>query len=109
MNKATLHKRFHYDADTGRLIHHWHHVAGCTAGWIDGKGYRVIRIRGQRYPAAHLIWLYHHGVLPHGPLKRINGDRADDRIENLCEVSEDPYADLWRLLNELEAELEVAA
>jgi len=38
---------------------------------------------GIRYRASKLIYLYHHGILPDKPPTHLDGDRTNDRIENL--------------------------
>lgn len=60
---------------------------GSVAGAVDGLGYIGIQIDGQRYQAHRLAWLYVHGRWPEGILDHVNGDRADNRIDNLREAS----------------------
>jgi hypothetical protein len=58
--------------------------AGELAGSVDAdSGYVRIGIRGKRYMAHHLAWLYVHGSLPTGELDHRNRRRDDNRIENL--------------------------
>lgn len=73
-----------YDPRTGRFL--WTKNAsfekqGRIAGDVVG-GYRRIAIYGATYSAHRLAWLYIHGVMPI-MLDHINGDRDDNRIENL--------------------------
>lgn len=56
------------------------------AGCINGLGYRVIRIDKRLYTAHRLAWLYVHGSWPSGVIDHINGDRGDNRIENLRDI-----------------------
>lgn len=56
--------------------------AGCNS-W----GYRVIRIDGRLYGAHRLVWLYVHGRWPDAMIDHVNGDRSDNRIENLREAN----------------------
>ena len=58
-------------------------IAGC----INGKGYRVIRINKKLYLAHRLIWLYEYGNFPEHQLDHINGNRQDNRLVNLREVT----------------------
>jgi hypothetical protein len=53
-------------------------VAGNTS-----LGYRRIRIDGELYLAHRLAWLYEHSTWPDGRLDHINGDKDDNRMENL--------------------------
>lgn len=54
-----------------------------AAGGLDKRGYLAIRVDGQRYLAHRLAWLYVFGAWPEGDVDHANGDRADNRIENL--------------------------
>lgn len=57
------------------------------AGSYTGSSHRVrIRLDDKSYFAHHLVWLYHHGVLPTDPIDHINHDVTDNRIQNLREV-----------------------
>ena len=52
------------------------------AGSIHKTGYRHITWLGKVHKAHRLIFLMHHGYLP-PEVDHINGERADNRIENL--------------------------
>lgn len=52
------------------------------AGSLHKTGYRHITWMGKVHKAHRLIFLMHHGHLPQ-EVDHINGDRADNRIENL--------------------------
>ena len=54
---------------------------GCAAGSLR-NGYGVIRIHNKMYLAHRLAWLYVHGHMPER-IDHINGDRSDNRIDNL--------------------------
>lgn len=65
--------------------------AGTVAGAIHGtvkenKGYRVVGVDGEKYPASHIVWLYANGRLPPCQIDHRDLDRANDRIENLREA-----------------------
>lgn len=61
--------------------------AGALAGSTAANGYQYIKLQGKGYLAHRVIWFFAHGVWPSGSLDHINGDRSDNRIANLREVS----------------------
>ena len=52
----------------------------------DTHGYCQGRIAGKLHLAHRVIWALHYGRWPEGQIDHINGDRTDNRIENLREV-----------------------
>jgi len=98
ITQAELRALFDYDPETGLLIRRIARAknapAGRPAGHINRSGYRVIVIRGKRYLAHRLVWAHQYGRFPELSIDHINGDRSDNRIENLREV---PHA--WNCQN----------
>jgi group I intron endonuclease len=80
--------RYRYDPGSGRLYHtrpgHGRDM-GRPIGNVT-NGFRYSELLGKKMPTAHAIWLIHHGELPKGILRHLNGDNLDDRIENLAYV-----------------------
>jgi hypothetical protein len=86
-----LNHLFEYDKETGNLI--WKKalakrikvgdIAGCKC---KVSGYITVRINKKSYYAHRLVFLMHKGYLPK-TIDHINGDRADNRIENLRAAS----------------------
>ena len=56
--------------------------AGSQAGCVNGRGYFVVGINLKKYFVHRIIWAM-HGNEPVVMLDHINGDTADNRIENL--------------------------
>jgi hypothetical protein len=95
-----------YDAATGRMgwkaapSVEWFHADGTSAeqkqksfvtrhvgkAAFDTKcvnGYLKGGFLGREYLAHRVVWAIHHGAWPEGEIDHINGDRSDNRIENL--------------------------
>ncbi len=59
-------------------------MPGYEAGWLDKDGYIVVTVAGRKTRAARIVWAMHFGGVPDGcHVDHINGDVADNRIENL--------------------------
>lgn len=56
-------------------------------GSIDAYGYLVLKIKGKQLKAHRIAWFLHYGSWPIGVIDHINGDRIDNRIRNLRDVS----------------------
>lgn len=50
-------------------------------------GYTIVRVGGRMLRAHRIIYAIIHGEMPEGEIDHINGNRADNRIENLRDVS----------------------
>lgn len=83
-----LRECFEYEPDTGFLrrikFTHWLQKEYPMAS--SSKGYWQMRWKGRVEKVHRLVWFWHHGIWP-AWLDHINGDRKDNRIENLRECS----------------------
>lgn len=78
-----------YEVATGQFS--WRVQRGCKrsgqpAGTLT-DGYVQISVDGRIHKAHRLAWLYVHGAWPAGAIDHANGNRADNRIGNLRDVS----------------------
>ena len=86
INAEDLRARLEYRKSEGIFI--WKKsrrsgVAGRVAGYITPKGYVYINIDCRLYFAHRLAWLYEFGVWPAGQIDHIDGNRQNNRIQNL--------------------------
>lgn len=88
LTQAKLREVLTYNPATGIFI--WAEGrprSGKVAGWVNVHGYRVISISKVEFLAHHLAWLYVYGRLPAQEIDHRNGDRCDNRIDNLRDVT----------------------
>ena len=83
-----------YFADTGVFVWKIHPSkavrAGDLAGCVEKRiGYVTIGIAGRVYKAHRLAWLYVYGSWPKGLIDHMNGNKSDNRINNLRDVFAD--------------------
>lgn len=94
MNKNNILKylksNFIYNKNSGTLF--WNRSFpgvpnGKEAGCSKNTRYKSIRICGKLYKAHRLIWLLENGNWPTNEIDHINGNRFDNRIINLRDVT----------------------
>ncbi len=88
MDAKTLRDIVVYDNGVLRWKNDHKYFKRIKAGDVVGagstkNGYKCTAINGKQYYQHRLVWLYVHGSWPEGSIDHINGDRTDNRIENL--------------------------
>ena len=61
--------------------------AGSVAGTRNSEGYLQTSIDGRLCLVHRVVWAYMHGEWPQGQIDHIDGDRSNNRLLNLRDVS----------------------
>lgn len=87
LTKADVDSMLDYDAEAGVL--RWKRskdrkvFGGRMAGSMQEDGAIRVKIHGHTHQAHRLVWLVHYGEFPKENIVHKNGDKSDNRIENL--------------------------
>ena len=91
ITQEELKSLLHYNHETG--IFTWKEYRGgwaykdSIAGRENTQGYIDIMVKGRRYKAHRLVWLYLYGAWPEKEIDHINGVTRDNRLCNLREAT----------------------
>lgn len=86
MDLDLLNEYFDYNSDSGKITwvkNFFKTKIGKEAGGIGQMGYIKITLNGVTLLAHRIAWAIHYNEQPPEIIDHINGDRADNRIENL--------------------------
>lgn len=90
LTQDNLKESLSYDPLTGIFTRNYSVTSyrkGSVAGTLLNTGYISIRVAGAYYQAHRLAWLYVTGEWPTEWIDHINGDKSDNRFENLRDTS----------------------
>jgi len=83
----TFREYFNYNPVTGELRWRVSPATNVSAGYIAGRrhtnGHLEVGLKRRVYMAHHIAWVLYYGKAPDTTLVHINGNKADNRIENL--------------------------
>lgn len=88
--QSDLYHLFEYrpDGTLKRKVSNRRHRQGTIVGEEnDGTGYLQTTVKGIRCQVHLAVWIIHHGSMPTGFVDHRNGNKRDNRIENLRDSS----------------------
>jgi hypothetical protein len=98
-----------YDPATGRMVWKWRET-DCGAGWnkrcagkeagcVNALGYTQLSLRNVKILGHRAAFCHYHGRWPKGRLDHKDGDRTNNRIDNLREATDSENAFNKRLMS----------
>ena len=83
LTRDRLHKLYTYDPDTGLLMSRKNNK---PVGY-DHNGYLAVELEKKHIRVHRIIWMMVHGEWPEPMIDHINGNRKDNRLCNLRQVT----------------------
>lgn len=75
---------FKYDPETGKIFNQ---KTGKEIGYNNGKGYLRTQVKDNKVVLHQLAWVLVYGEVPSMDIDHINGNKMDNRLDNLRLVS----------------------
>lgn len=91
LTQEELKRCLHYNPNTGIFRRKLSYNPKIRVGEIAGgesEGYIRIRVRGKKFMAHRLAWLYVYGYFPENQIDHIDRNRSNNKIDNLRHVSQ---------------------
>ena len=90
LTQSRLQELLFYNEHTGEFmwrVHAGNRKEGAFAGSVNHRGYLDISVDGKMYRAHRLAWLYCHGHFPYGVIDHIDGNKLNNKLHNLRDVT----------------------
>jgi hypothetical protein len=85
-----MRERLIYTPEDGKVLWskhpRWPSYAGREAGNVMKNGYRKLKFCGRQFLVHRVAWLLTHGSWPVGDIDHIDGNPANNKLENLRDV-----------------------
>ncbi|MCD8514634.1 MAG: HNH endonuclease [Burkholderiaceae bacterium] len=85
-----LRELFDYDDEAGVLywkVSYGKAFKGNRAGYVNASGYMTVGLIGEKFRVHRIVWAVVHGAWPKHVIDHIDGNKLNNRIENLRSVS----------------------